>query len=122
MPLRGLTIVVVDRSFARLHAALAIAAASAATGASTAVHLHAEAVALLAPPISAPEDQGYAAAGLPTLAEMLDRRPEEVIRLAVKGMLPRSRLGRAQLRKLKVYAGPEHPHAAQQPQPVTEIK
>jgi large subunit ribosomal protein L13 len=51
-----------------------------------------------------------------TLGEMLERRPEEVIRLAVKGMLPRSRLGRAQLRKLKVYAGPEHPHAAQKPE------
>ena len=53
-----------------------------------------------------------------TLAEMLERRPEEVIRLAVKGMLPRTRLGRAQLRKLKVYAGPDHPHAAQKPQPM----
>jgi large subunit ribosomal protein L13 len=53
-----------------------------------------------------------------TLGEMLDRRPEEVIRHAVKGMLPRTRLGRAQLRKLKVYAGPEHPHAAQQPEPM----
>jgi len=53
-----------------------------------------------------------------TLTEMLDRRPEEVIRKAVKGMLPRSRLGRAQLRKLKVYAGPDHPHAAQQPEPL----
>ena len=53
-----------------------------------------------------------------TLGEMLDRRPEEVIRRAVKGMLPRNRLGRAQLRKLKVYAGPQHPHAAQQPQPL----
>jgi large subunit ribosomal protein L13 len=51
-----------------------------------------------------------------TLGEMLERRPEEVIRLAVKGMLPRTRLGRAQLRKLKVYAGPEHPHAAQKPE------
>ncbi|MDQ3648604.1 MAG: 50S ribosomal protein L13 [Actinomycetota bacterium] len=51
-----------------------------------------------------------------TLNEMLDRRPEEVIRKAVKGMLPRSRLGRAQLRKLKVYAGPHHPHAAQKPE------
>lgn len=55
-----------------------------------------------------------------TLGEMLDRRPEEVIRNAVKGMLPRNRLARAQLRKLKVYAGPEHPHAAQQPQPLDE--
>ena len=51
-----------------------------------------------------------------TLAEMLERRPEEVIRHAVKGMLPRNRLGRAQLRKLKVYAGPDHPHAAQTPE------
>jgi large subunit ribosomal protein L13 len=53
-----------------------------------------------------------------TLDEMLERRPEEVIRKAVKGMLPRNRLGRAQLRKLKVYAGPEHPHAAQKPEPM----
>jgi large subunit ribosomal protein L13 len=51
-----------------------------------------------------------------TLAEMLERRPEEVIRSAVKGMLPRSRMGRAQLRKLRVYAGPDHPHAAQKPE------
>ena len=56
-----------------------------------------------------------------TLEEMLRRRPEEVIRHAVKGMLPRNRLSRAQLTKLKVYAGPEHPHAAQQPQ-TFEIK
>ena len=53
-----------------------------------------------------------------TLEEMLDHRPEQVIRKAVKGMLPRTRLGRAQLRKLKVYAGPDHPHAAQQPAPL----
>jgi large subunit ribosomal protein L13 len=53
-----------------------------------------------------------------TLGEMLEHRPEEVIRRAVKGMLPRNRLGRAQLRKLKVYAGPDHPHAAQQPEPL----
>ena len=50
-----------------------------------------------------------------TLREQLDRRPEEVIRKAVKGMLPRNRLSRAQLRKLKIYAGPEHPHTAQSP-------
>jgi large subunit ribosomal protein L13 len=50
-----------------------------------------------------------------SLAEMLARRPEEVIRLAVKGMMPRNRLARKQLTKLKVYAGPDHPHAAQQP-------
>ena len=53
-----------------------------------------------------------------TLNEMLERRPEEVIRKAVRGMLPRTRLGRAQLTKLKVYAGPEHPHTAQKPQPL----
>ena len=53
-----------------------------------------------------------------SLNEMLDRRPEEVIRKAVTGMLPRNRLARQQIRKLKVYAGPEHPHAAQQPQPL----
>ena len=53
-----------------------------------------------------------------TLEEMLERRPEEVIRLAVKGMLPRNRLARKQLTKLKVYAGPDHPHVAQQPQPL----
>ena len=53
-----------------------------------------------------------------TLNDMLERRPEEVIRLAVKGMLPRNRLGRKQLTKLKIYAGPDHPHAAQQPQPL----
>jgi large subunit ribosomal protein L13 len=53
-----------------------------------------------------------------TLGEMLERRPEEVIRRAVKGMLPRNRLGRAQLRKLKVYAGPDHPHVAQKPEPM----
>ena len=54
-----------------------------------------------------------------TLREQLDRRPTEVIRKAVRGMLPRNRLGRAQLRKLKVYAGPEHPHEAQRPEPLT---
>jgi large subunit ribosomal protein L13 len=53
-----------------------------------------------------------------TFEQMQARRPEEIIRLAVKGMLPRTRLGRAQLRKLKIYAGPDHPHAAQKPQPM----
>lgn len=51
-----------------------------------------------------------------TFAEM---RPEEIIRLAVKGMVPRTKLGRQQLRKLKIYTGPEHPHQAQQPQEAT---
>lgn len=50
-----------------------------------------------------------------TLAEQLGRRPDEVIRHAVRGMLPKNRIGRAQLKKLKVYAGPAHPHEAQQP-------
>ena len=53
-----------------------------------------------------------------TLGEMLERQPEEVIRKAVKGMLPRNRLARQQLTKLKVYAGPEHPHRAQKPEPL----
>jgi large subunit ribosomal protein L13 len=53
-----------------------------------------------------------------TFEEMIERRPEEVLRLAVKGMLPRNRLGRQQLRKLKIYAGPDHPHQAQQPAPL----
>jgi large subunit ribosomal protein L13 len=53
-----------------------------------------------------------------TLDDMLERRPEEVIRIAVKGMLPRNRLARKQLTKLKVYAGPDHPHAAQKPTPM----
>jgi large subunit ribosomal protein L13 len=53
-----------------------------------------------------------------TLGDLLARRPEEVIRRAVKGMLPHNRLGVQQLRKLKVYAGAEHPHEAQQPEPL----
>ncbi|MGB1583476.1 MAG: 50S ribosomal protein L13, partial [Solirubrobacterales bacterium] len=56
-----------------------------------------------------------------TLEEQLERRPEEVIRNSVKGMLPRTKLGRAQLRKLKVYAGAEHPHKAQNPK-VMEVQ
>ncbi|WP_457572569.1 50S ribosomal protein L13 [Desulfovulcanus sp.] len=51
-----------------------------------------------------------------TLAKMMESKPEEVIRHAVRGMLPKNRLGRAMLKKLKVYAGPDHPHEAQQPQ------
>jgi large subunit ribosomal protein L13 len=51
-----------------------------------------------------------------TLREQLDRQPTEVIRKAVKGMLPRNRLARTQITKLKVYAGPEHPDAAQAPE------
>ena len=53
-----------------------------------------------------------------TLGHLLERRPEEVIRRAVKGMLPRNTLGVQQLRKLKVYAGTDHPHQAQRPEPL----
>jgi large subunit ribosomal protein L13 len=53
-----------------------------------------------------------------SLREKLDRQPEEVIFHAVRGMLPRNRLGRQLLKKLKVYAGPEHPHGAQQPKQI----
>ncbi len=55
-----------------------------------------------------------------TLGDLLARRPEEVIRRAVKGMLPRNTLGVQQLRKLKIYAGSEHPHEAQRPEPLPE--
>lgn len=56
--------------------------------------------------------------GLKSLSfeQLLERSPERVVRLAVRGMMPRNRLGRAMLKKLKVYAGGEHPHSAQQPQ------
>jgi large subunit ribosomal protein L13 len=53
-----------------------------------------------------------------TLREQLERRPTDVLRKAVKGMLPRNRLARQQLLKLKIYAGPEHPHEAQTPKPL----
>jgi large subunit ribosomal protein L13 len=53
-----------------------------------------------------------------TYAQELATRPEEAVRRTVKGMLPKNRLGRQMLRKLKVYAGPTHPHAAQSPQPL----
>ena len=49
--------------------------------------------------------------------ELLERNPERAVEKAVRGMLPKNTLGRAQLRKLKVYAGPEHPHTAQRPKP-----
>jgi large subunit ribosomal protein L13 len=56
-----------------------------------------------------------------TVGQLLESRPERVVELAVKGMLPKNSLGRKQLKKLKVYAGPDHPHAAQKPTPF-EIK
>ncbi|WP_311478578.1 50S ribosomal protein L13 [uncultured Gulosibacter sp.] len=52
-------------------------------------------------------------------AEFLEKRPDRVIEKAVRGMLPKNSLGREQLKKLKVYAGAEHPHQAQQPKPYT---
>ena len=69
------------------------------------------------PPLRLP---GWSVAAI-TVGDLLERTPERVVELAVKGMLPKNSLGRAQLKKLKVYAGPEHPHAAQKPQPF-EIK
>jgi len=48
--------------------------------------------------------------------ELLEKKPEELLRIAVKGMLPKSSLGRRQLKKLKIYAGPDHPHEAQEPE------
>ena len=53
-----------------------------------------------------------------TLREQLERRPTEVLRKAVKGMLPKNRLAAKQLTKLKIYAGPEHPHGPQNPKPL----
>jgi large subunit ribosomal protein L13 len=51
-----------------------------------------------------------------SLEHLLGRKPERVMRLAIRGMLPKNRLGRAQIRKLRIYDGPTHPHHAQQPQ------
>jgi large subunit ribosomal protein L13 len=56
-----------------------------------------------------------------TVGELIETKPERLVELAVKGMLPKNTLGRQQLKKLKVYAGPSHPHTAQKPQPF-EIK
>lgn len=54
-----------------------------------------------------------------TLEKQLQQKPEEVLRAAVRGMLPKNRLGRAMLKKLKIYAGAEHPHQAQEPKTLT---
>ena len=51
-----------------------------------------------------------------TAREVLAKKPEELIRMAVRGMLPKNKIGRAQLKKLKIYAGTKHPHQAQQPE------
>ncbi len=53
---------------------------------------------------------------------LLERRPEEILRRAVKGMMPKTRLGRKQFGKLKIYAGPEHPHEAQRPEPYETVR
>ncbi len=53
-----------------------------------------------------------------SLGRLLERRPEEVVRRAIRGMLPHTRLGGQQLRKLKIYAGSDHPHQAQRPEPL----
>ncbi len=53
-----------------------------------------------------------------TAEKLRQKRPEEIIRKAVWGMLPKNRLGRKLIKKLKVYAGPDHPHAAQRPEPI----
>ena len=57
-----------------------------------------------------------------TLEDLLKRRPTEVVRRAVRGMLPRNRLGEQMMRKLFVYAGPDHPHQAQRPEAIEEAK
>ena len=56
-----------------------------------------------------------------TAAQMLAEKPEELVKLAVKGMLPKNRLSRKLVTKLKVYAGPNHPHSAQKPQPLAIV-
>jgi large subunit ribosomal protein L13 len=53
-----------------------------------------------------------------TFGDLMDRRPAEAVRRSIRGMLPKNRLGRAQISKLKIYAGPTHPHSAQKPQPL----
>jgi len=53
-----------------------------------------------------------------TYADLLERKPTEAVRRTIRGMLPKNRLGRAQIRKLKIYAGPTHPHHAQKPEPL----
>ena len=53
-----------------------------------------------------------------TYAELMEKKPTEAVRRAVRGMLPKTTLGRQMLKKLKIYTGPDHPHAAQSPQPL----
>ncbi|WP_353952899.1 50S ribosomal protein L13 [Knoellia sp. S7-12] len=89
--------------------------------------INAEKVALTG--AKAEQKKAYRHSGFPgglrsrTYVEMLEKYPEKAVEKAVRGMLPRTTLGRAQLTKLKVYAGAEHPHAAQQPKPfeITQV-
>jgi large subunit ribosomal protein L13 len=75
------------------------------------------------------QKQAYRHSGYPgglravAYSDLLEKHPERVIEKAVRGMLPKNSLGRSMLRKLKVYAGPEHPHQAQQPVPseITQV-
>ena len=60
---------------------------------------------------------GYPGLRVQTAEEVLDRKPEQILREAVRRMLPKNRLGRQMLSKLKIYVGPDHPHQAQQPEP-----
>ena len=77
----------------------------------------------------AEQKRAYRHSGFPgglksqTYAELLAKSPEKAVEKAVRGMLPKNSLGRQQLTKLKVYAGAEHPHAAQQPKPfeITQV-
>lgn len=62
---------------------------------------------------------GYTGLRSETAQTRLNRKPEQIIRDAVRRMLPKNKLGRQMLSKLKIYAGPEHPHQAQNPQPLT---
>ena len=54
-----------------------------------------------------------------TVSDLLEKKPEEVLYLAVRRMMPKTRMGRAMIKKLKIYPGAEHPHEAQNPQPLT---
>jgi len=85
--------------------------------------INAEKVALTGSKLA--QKKAYRHSGYPggltatTYSELLEKHPERAVEKAIRGMLPKNSLGRAQLAKLKVYAGAEHPHAAQQPTPYT---
>ena len=84
--------------------------------------INAEKVALTGAKLE--QKRAYRHSGFPgglkeqTYADLLGKKPAEAVRGTIRGMMPHTRLGAAQLKKLKVYAGPNHPHAAQQPQPL----